>query len=129
MKLHNLIQAYEFDEIMPVVVDMFPGTGKFRPQLQQAWDLLLEMRPVPSSKTIRYKIMDGSRADEKYVGASDKDFMAPWNNIIGKDLVREKGVDLSEAELMANCLVNICLLGTHPKSFDEAYSILSKPDR
>lgn len=32
MKLFHLLQAYEFDEIMPVINDMFPGTNKFRPQ-------------------------------------------------------------------------------------------------
>lgn len=129
MRLHDLMQAYEFDEIMPVIVDMFPGTGKFSKQLQLAWDLLLDMRPVTSKKVIRYKIIDGSKADEKYIGADDNDFMAPWQNIIGKDVARERGVDLNDAELLANCLVNICLLGRHPKAFDEAYRILSTPDR
>lgn len=129
MRLYELLQAYDFDEIMPVVVDMFPGTGKFKPQLRQAWDMLLDMKPVPSKKTISYRIMDGSRPNEHYVGAEDAAFYDTWEVIIGKDLKRERGVDLNDAELVANCLVNICLLGRHPRSFDQAYKILSTPDR
>lgn len=124
-----MMQAYEFDEVMPAIVEMFPGTGKFKPQLRQAWDILLSMKPAPSKKSIRYKIMPGSRADESYMGAEDHDFDAPWETILGKNVVREKGVALNDTELMANCLVNICLVGRHPKVFDAAYKILSTPDR
>lgn len=129
MRLYELLQAYEFDEIMPLVNEMFPGTAKFKPQLREAWDLLLGMKPVPSKKVIRYKILDGSRANEHYIGAEDQSFMAPWNVIIGKDVSRDKGANINDGEMIANCLVNICLLGEHPKSFDKAYKILSTPDR
>lgn len=129
MRLYELLQAYDFDEIMPVVVDMFPGTGKFKPQLQQAWDMLLGMKPVLSKKTIAYKIMEGSRSNEHYVGAEDSAFNDPWEVVIGKNLKRERGVDLNDAELVANCLVNICLIGRHPSLFDKAYKILCTPDR
>lgn len=129
MRLYDLLQAYDFDEIMPVINDMFPGTAKFKPQLREAWDLLLDMEPVPSKKSIRYKFMKGSREDEQYVGAEDRDFEAPWNVILGKNLSKEKGVPLNDAEMIANSLVNICLVGRHPKSFDKSYKILSTPDR
>ena len=113
MRLYDLLQAYEFDEIMPVVVDMFPGTGKFREQLKEAWNMLLDMKPVASKKVIKYKLMQGDRADEQYIGAEDRDL----------------GVDLNDAEMLANCLVNICLIGKHPHSFEKSYRILSTPDR
>lgn len=129
MRLYELLQAYEFDEIMPVVVDMFPGTGKFKPQLQQAWDLLLGMEPVSSDKAITYKVMKGSRENENYIGAEDRDFDGPWNVIIGKNLKRTRGASINDAEMLANCLVNICLIGRHPKSFDSAYNILTRPYR
>ena len=128
MRLYDLLQAYEFDEIMPVVVDMFPGTGKFREQLKEAWNMLLDMKPVASKKVIKYKLMQGDRADEQYIGAEDRDFDAPWEVIIGKNLSRDRGVDLNDAEMLANCLVNICLIGKHPHSFEKSYRILSTPD-
>ena len=34
MKLQQLLQRYQFDDLMPVVADMFPGTGKFRAALE-----------------------------------------------------------------------------------------------
>lgn len=129
MRLYELLQAYDFDEIMPAIVDMFPGTGKFRNQLRLAWDMLLDMKPVSTKKEIRYKFIKGSNDNEQYIGAEDSNFDAPWNAIIGKNLTREKGVDLNNIDMLANCLVNICLIGKHPKAFDEAYKILSTPDR
>lgn len=129
MRLYELLQAYDFDEIMPVIVDMFPGTGKYRGQLREAWDTLLGMRPVPSKKEIKYKFIKGANDDEQYVGADDRDFDTTWEAIIGKNVSREKGVDLNDAEMLANCLVNICLIGKHPRSFENSYMILSTPDR
>lgn len=129
MRLYELLQAYDFDEIMPVIVDMFPGTGKYRGQLREAWDTLLGMRPVPSKKEIKYKFIKGANDDEQYVGADDRDFDTTWEVIIGKNVSREKGVDLNDAEMLANCLVNICLIGKHPRRFENSYRILSTPDR
>ncbi len=129
MRLYELLQAYDFDEIMPVIVDMFPGTGKYRGQLREAWDTLLGMRPVPSKKEIKYKFIKGANDDEQYVGADDRDFDTTWEVIIGKNVSREKGVDLNDAEMLANCLVNISLIGKHPRSFENSYRILSTPDR
>ena len=105
--LYDLLQAYEFDEIMPIITNMFPGTDKYEKPLREAWNLLLSMNPVLSKKNIRYKLMKGSRAEESYMGA---------------------GVDLSDAELLANCLVNICFIGHHPKAFDKAYNELIKAE-
>lgn len=129
MRLYELLQAYDFDEIMPVIVDMFPGTGKYRGQLREAWDTLLGMRPVSSKKEIKYKFIKGANDDEQYVGADDRDFDTTWEVIIGKNVSREKGVDLNDAEMLANCLVNICLIGKYPRSFENSYRILSTPDR
>ena len=38
MKLQQLLLAYEFDEIMPIINDMFPGTAKYRKPLKTAYD-------------------------------------------------------------------------------------------
>ena len=35
MKLQQLLQTYDFDDLMPVVADMFPGTGKYRTPLEE----------------------------------------------------------------------------------------------
>lgn len=126
MKLYELLQAYSFNEIMPVVVDMFPGTGKYRKPLQKAWELLADMKPVPSKRSIVYKIIPQPGTNHSYMGAADSDFNTTWEACLGKDVVRSKGVDLSDEELLANCLVNICFIARHPKAFDQAYQELKR---
>ncbi|MGI6232646.1 MAG: hypothetical protein ACOYJF_07340 [Prevotella sp.] len=128
MKLYNLLQAYDFDELMPVIVDMFPGTGKFRKQLSAAYNMLMTLKPVPSKKSIRYQVIHVPDSNESYIGAVDKDFDATWEVCLGKEVSREKGVNLSDIELAANCLVNVALTGRHPRSFDDDYAILIQPD-
>lgn len=129
MRLYELLQAYEFDEIMPVIVDMFPGTGRFQEPLRQAYDMLLGMKPVPSKKDIRYKILSAPNGKEHYMGAEDRDFDTTWEVCLGKNLSREKGVDLTDIEMIANSLVNICFIARHPRAFDKAYAELTKPER
>lgn len=129
MTLHELLQAYEFEELMPVIVEMFPGTGKYEKPLRQAYDLLQSMRPVPSKKSIRYKILPAPNGDEQYMGAEDRDFDTTWEVCLGKNLSREKGVDLTDIEMVANSLVNVCFIARHPAAFDKAYAELTRPER
>jgi hypothetical protein len=123
MKLHQLIKAYEFDEIMPVINDMFPGTAKFRDPLNEAYDIMASLHPVSSSKSIRYKIIKG-KGEEQYMGADDACFNGPWEVTLGKDVSREKGVDLNDIEILANCLVNMCFIGRYPQTFEKAHQAL-----
>ena len=127
MKLQQLLLAYEFDEIMPAINQMFPGTSKYREPLQKAYDILTNMTPVASGKTIRYKIMDvpGGKG-EQYMGANDADFRGSWEVSLGKEVSRERGVDLSDVEVLANCLVNLCFLGDYPREFETAHKALLK---
>ena len=50
MKLKDLLQAYDFDELMPIIADMFPGTGKYRHPLKVAYNLLMDTSIAPSKK-------------------------------------------------------------------------------
>ena len=129
MIVYELLQAYDFDEIMSTIADMFPGTAKYREPLHEAYNILLGVKPVPSTKDIRYKIMPAPRGEEKYMGAEDRDFDTTWEVCLGKNLSREKGVDLSDVEMLANAFVNICFLARHPKAFDAAYAELTRPSR
>jgi hypothetical protein len=123
MKLHQLIQAYEFDELMPVINDMFPGTSKYREPLKEAYDIMCSMKPVSSAKSIRYKLIKG-KGEEQYMGAEDSNFNGPWEVTLGKDISREKGVDLNDIEILANCLVNMCFIGKYPQKFEQAHQEL-----
>lgn len=126
MTLQLLLKRYPFDDLMPVVADMFPGTGKYRAALEQGYDILMSLQPVASKKNIRYRIMPDPNSDASLMGAEDAAFDTTWEVCLGKEVVKEKGIDLTDIELAANCLVNVCLIGRHPKAFDEAYRTLSK---
>lgn len=124
MQLSQLIQAYEFDEIMPIINDMFPGTNKFRTELKQAYNILVSMKPVSSKKSICYKILPGDTPNHSFIGATDSCFNDTWEVCLGKDIFRERGVDLNDAELLANILVNLCLQAKYPKVFEKAHQRL-----
>ena len=126
MTLQQLLKRYPFDDLMPFVADMFPGTGKYRAALEQGYDILMSLQPVASKKNIRYRIMPDPNSDASLMGAEDAAFDTTWEVCLGKEVVKEKGIDLTDIELAANCLVNVCLIGRHPKAFDEAYRTLSK---
>ena len=126
MTLHQLLQAYDFDEILPAINEMFPGTARYKKQLLQAYDLLLAMRPVESKKNIRYKLLHNAEDDISYMGANDQDFNTTWEVCLGKQVVREKSVDLTDLEMVANCLVNVIFTARPPKSFEEARKELMK---
>ncbi|MGI6242858.1 MAG: hypothetical protein ACOYJK_04910 [Prevotella sp.] len=129
MRLYELLQAYEFNEIMPVITEMFPGTGKYQKPLQKAYDILLDMKPVSTKKEIKYRILSSPDGKEHYMGAEDRDFDTTWEVCLGKNLTKEKGVDLSDIEMIANALVNICFIARHPHAFDQAYAELTRPER
>lgn len=124
MKLYQLFEAVDFDEIMPAVVEMFPGTGKFRPQLHNAYNIMRSMKPVASKKSIRYVVAQIPNSDHSYIGASDTDFQSTWPVLLGKEVTRGKGASINDVEMAANCLVSAALLGQHPKAFEEDYNIL-----
>ena len=58
MKLKELFQAYEFDEIYPQIGLMFPKGRHLRNEFRNAYDLLLsikEANPVSTDGRSRYK--------------------------------------------------------------------------
>ena len=126
MKLIHLLQAYDFDELMPIINEMFPGATKYGKALREAYDTLLELKPVASKKPIRYKLMQDDNSSNSFMGAEDACFDTAWEVCLGKEVIRERGVDLSDIELAANCLVNLCLIARYPKSFEEAHRQLMR---
>lgn len=121
MKLKELFQAYEFDEIYPQIGLMFPKGRHLRTQFGNAYNLLLEMKPVMSKKQIRYQLMEDPDSNEMFFGADDRDFNGPWDVLLGKEVKKDPRVDLSSEELVANCLLNVVLIGRYPRAFEKDY--------
>ena len=126
MKLYQLIQAFEFDEVFPEVNNMFPNANLHRDVYEKAFSMLQELKPTLSKKTIRYELMDDPNTNGMYVGADDNSFYTTWDVIIGKEIKKGKGVDLNDLEIVANCLLNIILIGKHPQSVEKDFQKLRK---
>jgi hypothetical protein len=92
MKLYQLIQAFEFDEVFPEVNNMFPNANLHRDVYEKAFSMLQELKPTLSKKTIRYELMDDPNTNGMYVGADDNSFYTTWDVIIGKEIKKGKGV-------------------------------------
>lgn len=125
MKLQQYIQSFDFDEIMPAMNEMFPGTSKFRQEFRQAYDIMVSMKPAESGKTIRYKVIKAGD-NQFYFGAEDSCFQTTWEAALGKRVARDKDVNLSDLEIVANCMANLCLQGRCPRDFEPARQRLLK---
>lgn len=126
MKLKELFQAYEFDEIYPQIGLMFPKGRHLREEFRNAYNLLLDIKPVMSKKQIRYELMEDPDSNDMFFGADDHDFNGPWDVLLGKELKKGPKVDLTSEELVANCLLNVVLIGRHPRAFDKDFEKITR---
>lgn len=126
MKLKELFQAYEFDEIYPQIGLMFPKGRHLREEFRNAYNLLLDIKPVMSKKQIRYELMEDPDSNEVFFGADDHDFNGPWDVLLGKEIKKGPKVDLTSEELVANCLLNVVLIGRHTRAFDKDFEKITK---
>jgi len=126
MKLKELFQAYEFDEIYPQIGLMFPKGRHLREEFRNAYNLLLDIKPVMSKKQIRYELLEDPDSNEMFFGADDHDFNGPWDVLLGKELKKGPKVDLTSEELVANCLLNVVLIGRHPRAFDKDFEKITR---
>ena len=126
MKVYQLLQSFTFDELIPEISKMFPNSRLHTDVFESAFNMLCAMKPVMSKKAVRYQLMDDPDSNDVYAGADDSCFNTTWEGCLGKDIKKEKGVDLNETELAANILLNILLIGKHPKTFDSIFAKLYK---
>ena len=110
MKLKEYFQAYEFEELFPYIGLMYPKARHQRNAFRHAYELLLDITPIPSKKYIHYQIMEDPSTNE----------------MLGKDVRIDPKVDLSKEEIVANCLLNTVLIGRHPKQFDSDFNFISR---
>ena len=126
MKLKELFQAYEFDEIYPQIGLMFPKGRHLREEFRNAYNLLLDIKPVMSKKQIRYELMEDPDSNEMFFGADDHDFNGPWDVLLGKELKKGPKVALTSEEIVSNCLLNVVLIGRHPRAFDKDFEKITR---
>lgn len=126
MKLQQYFQAYEFDEIYPQIGLMYLPARHKRAEFQHAYEILREMNPVSSKKQIHYQLMNDPDSNEAFFGADDTNFNGPWDVLLGKNVKKDSGVNLNDLEIAANCLLNVVLIGRHPRYYDNDYNSLTR---
>ena len=47
MKLKELLQGYDFDEIFPSITMMYPNAKRHKKEFKNAYDIMLQTRAVP----------------------------------------------------------------------------------
>lgn len=124
MKLYQLLQSFEFEELFPAVNEMFPNAHLHRDVFEKAFDMLCNIQPIRSKKAIRYELMEDPNSNDMIVGADDNCFNTTWDVCLGKEIKKGKGADLSDVELAANSLLNILFIGRHPQGFNKEYKKL-----
>lgn len=124
MKLKELLQGYDFDEIFPSITLMYPNAKRHKKEFKNAYEIMLHTRAVPNKSCIRYRIIEDEVSNSSYFGAEDKDFKTSWEMLLGMDVRKDGKVDLTQEEVLANCLINAIFIGKHPQDFEADYNIL-----
>lgn len=117
MQLKELYGKYTTGEILAAIDEMFPGTEAFHDTFSEALDIMRGLTPIASKKRIRYRIIDDKENDIQYFGAEDSNFNTTWEVCLAKEVVKDDDVELSDLEIAANSLVNLCLTGRCPRQF------------
>ena len=125
MKLKQLFQSIEFDELFPYVATMYPNARHHRHCFEHAYDIMVGMRAMAGvKKYIRYQLMQDEASGDSFFGAPDMCFRGSWEMLLGKDVRKDGKVDLSDVEIAANCLINMIFIGTHPREYEQEYNEL-----
>lgn len=124
MKLKKLLETFDFDDLFPEIAKMYPNAKHHRKEFQEAFEIMVGMRITASKQRINYTLIESPNTGDFYYGANDSNFSSTWDVLLGKEIARSKGVDLTDEEIAANCLINAIFIGKHPNAFDNAYNIL-----
>lgn len=117
MKLIELFRSLPADAILVTIGEMFPDTESFQDIFSDALALILTLTPVETKKKIRYKVLVDDESDIEYFGAEDSNFATSWESCLGKEVEKDAVVELSDVEIAANSLVNMCFLARCPRQF------------
>ena len=124
MKLKRLLETFDFDDFFPEVCVMYPNAKRHKREFMRAFNMLYALEPQPSKKAIRYQLMTDPVSGDSFYGAPDSSFSASWEVLLGKEVTKDKNVNLDDTALVANCLINIIFLGKHPQEYEDSYQKL-----
>lgn len=117
MILKDIISKYTFNDIFAELSGMMPELSRRRSQLEEAYDFLISQTPVESKKKITYMLIDAQDSDDCFVGAEDRCFEAQWNVNLGKEVIIDDDVEISQFEIAVNSFFCILLIAFPPRRF------------
>jgi len=119
MILKDILSQFSFDIIFADLSEMMPVLNRKKTEIREAFDFLMAQQPVPSKKKITYQLIDAQDSDDCFVGAEDRCFEAQWNVILGKEVVVDDDIAISNKDIAVNCFFCILLIGFNPRRFAE----------
>ncbi len=129
MKFKELLQKVPFEVIVPELDRYFRSLGykqnevkkNYIPGCKQAYDILMHMEPEQTDRHVQF-CLDRERMERYGEGAEiymylyeDNFETSPWPINLGKEIVLDEGVELSDAEIAARCLFHITFYGYTPE--------------
>ena len=116
MKLNELLQKVSFDDMVPHIIAFEPEHVTQIPYYKEAYDILLHTEAAETDEQITVKWMcdeDELCGETPYIYISncEGDY---WPTNLGKELVLDEGIELSDAELAARCMWSITFYGYRP---------------
>ena len=94
MKIYQLLQSFEFEEIFPQVNVMFPNAQLHRDIFEKAFDMLCNIQPITSKKVIKFELMEDPNSNDMFVGANDSCFQSTWDVCLGKEVQKMKNAPI-----------------------------------
>ncbi len=139
MKFKELLQKVSFDDIAPqlerLLRDIEFEPNKIRQIIQtrkKSYDILQQMQPEETDKPVRFYMdyYDAEHYGEKprvKMDLYEDDFEScPWPLNLGKEIVLDEGVELSDAEIAARCLFHITFYGFTPEKVEQTLSRIAR---
>lgn len=66
MKLNELIQSFEFDEVFPSIALMYPNAKRHKKEFKKAFNIMLDTKYTSTNKSIRYKMLEDTDIGDCY---------------------------------------------------------------
>lgn len=117
MTLKQYFQKFSFDEIYEELDLMYEFAAQHKEYFRHAYEILLELQPIATKKTIRYQVFDDPEMEESYSGAADHCFNTTWEVCLAKEVQVDEDCDLTDLELTTNALLCLVFMARCPRAF------------
>ena len=128
MTLKELVMQVSFEELLPYLKAMIKGHDNSLYAFREAYDRLRLMEPNPEYQGEVQISWSGDIDEEENYQPGEDDVLAicyldddVWENELAKELIIHKNVDVSLAEIAANCLWEITFYGFSPNEISQTF--------